>query len=102
GLTLVSVTAAVRHFELSQRERRVEAVEGDISQMASRIESRQQLLLDLLNRRLQADDADENEATETAALDPGMFGPGLTDATVELHRYRSYEQQQLELIRSAS
>lgn len=102
GLTLVSVTAAVRHFELSQRERRVEAVEGDISQMASRIESRQQLLLDLLNRRLQADGADdENDATQTAALDPEP-GPGLSDATIELHRYRSYEQQQLELIRSAS
>ena len=102
GVTIAGVTAAVRHFELSQRESRIEAVEGDITRLASRIETRQQLLLDLLNRRLQASGAADGATTETAALDPELFGPGLSDGTGELHRYRSYEQQQLALIRSAS
>lgn len=111
GVTVVGVTSVVRHYELSQREERVEALEGDITQVASRIETRQQMLLDLLNRRLQAGDASQtahapgagqDESQQTAFLDPEVMAPGLSDGSTELQRYRSYEQQQLALIRSAS
>lgn len=103
SVTVVGVTSVVRHFELDQRERRVEAMEGDITQVASRIETRQQLLLDLLNRRLEPETGRTQTAdASNAATDPNQIGPGMSDGSVELHRYRSYEQQQLALIQSAS
>ncbi len=104
-VTALGVTSVVRHFELDQRERRVEAMEGDITQVASRIETRQQLLLELLNRRLQPETGANDfaqTADASAALEADDIGPGMSDGTVELHRYRSYEQQQLALIQSAS
>lgn len=109
SVTVVSVTSVVRHFELSQRERRIEAMEGDITQVASRIESRQQLLLELLNRRLQpttgrVETADAGAAAQAAAVAEAALaiGPGMSDGSSELQRYRSYERQQLALIQSAS
>ncbi|MCH8685195.1 M23 family metallopeptidase [Pedomonas mirosovicensis] len=110
GVTVAGVTAAVRHYELSQREERVEALEGDITALASRIESRQQLLLDLMNRHLGPEEPEDAAAAEEAPLlaaasvspsgEPVL--PGATDVSAELQRYRSFEQQQLALIRSAS
>lgn len=103
SLTVAGVTSVVRHKELDQREKRVEAMEGDITQVASRIESRQQLLLQLLNRRLPAGDAPVETADASDALaDADDIGPGMSDGSAELHRYRSYEKQQLALIQSAS
>ena len=102
-VTALGVTSVVRHFELDQRERRVEGMEGDITQVASRIETRQQLLLELLNRRLQPQTG-LGDLTQTADASEAMddIGPGMSDGSGELHRYRSYEKQQLALIQSAS
>ncbi|MGK2286160.1 peptidoglycan DD-metalloendopeptidase family protein [Pedomonas sp. V897] len=114
-LTAVGVSATVRHFELSRREQRVEALESDITAMASRIESRQQALLALMNQRLgptegtrtaSASASARDMAMTTAAVAPALAGqsflPGSSDASAELQRYRSYEQQQLALIRDAT
>lgn len=111
GILTAGASFLLHYQEISEREQRVAAIEGQLatlddnySNVANRIEQRQRILMELLNKRLQAEQqlATLSKDTAQAAKSGAPAEHGPRDVAAELRRYHSLEKQQLAMIQSAS